>query len=102
MLRFPIFLVLLKLCLIRKLIYEIPRAFERSLNIKFWMIHNIQAWSYSKICLCDTKDINLVLFIYFSDTRNMEHLNSATALFSSKSQLFTILMALLISVKIFA
>jgi len=37
-----------------------------------------------------------------SDTRNMEHLNSATALFSSKSQLFTILMALLISVKMFA
>lgn len=37
-----------------------------------------------------------------SDTRNMEHLNTATALFSSKSQLFTTLMALLISVKIFA
>lgn len=37
-----------------------------------------------------------------SDTRNMEHLNSAPALSTYKSHLLSIVMALLISVKIFA
>ena len=90
MLRYSIFLVLLKLCHIWKLIYEIPSACEQSLNFKFWMLHTIQNSIFKiihipKFVYVIPKTLNLILLFFFSDTKNMEHLNSATALYSSNS-----------------